>query len=134
MPAPELNPWLISASTSGTVAVEQKRHQTATVTAHRLGAVTVLKGAGTVVADGQRLAVNLSGNPGMATAGMGDALAGLMTGLAAQGLSPYAAACSAVYLHGAAGDEAARLRSQAGLTATMLIDAIPRTFRLIQAR
>jgi len=119
----------------GSVAdVERDRFGTARRSAARFGAVTVLKGAGTVVAEGQRLAVNLTGNPGMATGGTGDVLAGLMTGLAAQGLAPFDAACGAVFLHGCAGDDAARIGSQAGLTATAVAEAIPRVFRRVQVR
>jgi hydroxyethylthiazole kinase-like uncharacterized protein yjeF len=117
-----------------TATVEADRWGVARATAVRFGAVTVLKGAGTVVSDGLRLAVNLSGNPGMATGGMGDVLAGFMTGLAGQGMDPYTAACAAVHLHGCAGDDAARLGSQAGLTAIGVVEALPRVFRLVQGR
>lgn len=115
-------------------AVEQDRFGMARHAAGQFGAVTVLKGAGTVIADGTRLAVNLTGNPGMATGGMGDVLAGLMTGLAAQGLDPFAAAMAAVYLHGCAGDDVALAGSQAGLTALAVANAIPRVFRRVGVR
>ena len=70
---------------------------------HRL--FLVLKGAGTVIAapDGE-IAVNSTGNPGMASGGMGDVLTGLIGGLLAQGLSPWQAACLGVFAHGLAGD------------------------------
>jgi NAD(P)H-hydrate epimerase len=86
----------------------------------------VLKGAGTIVAgpDG-RLAVNSTGNPGMATAGTGDVLTGIITGLLAQGLSAWDAACAGVYLHGLAGDLAASEQSEMGLIAGDVIQAIP---------
>jgi NAD(P)H-hydrate epimerase len=115
-------------------AVEQDRFQAARRVSERFGAITVLKGAGTVVTDGTRLAVNLTGNPGMATGGVGDVLAGLLTGLAAQGMEPFDAASAAVFLHGCAGDDAARGSSQAGLTALALADEIPRVFRRVQVR
>ena len=65
----------------------------------------VLKGSGTVIAapDGE-IAVNTTGNPGMASGGMGDVLTGLIGGLLAQGLSPWQASCLGVYAHGLAGD------------------------------
>jgi NAD(P)H-hydrate epimerase len=86
----------------------------------------VRKGARTVVAhpDG-RAAVCPTGNPGMATAGTGDVLTGMIVGLLAQGLSPWDAACAGTYLHGLAGDLAAAERGMAGLTAGDVIDQIP---------
>ncbi len=117
-----------------TDAVERDRFAAARQAAERFGAVMVLKGAGTVVADRERLAVNLTGNPGMATGGTGDVLAGLLTGLAAQGMGAFDAASAAVFLHGCAGDDVARGSSQAGLTALALADAIPRTFRRVGVR
>ena len=115
-------------------AVERDRFGAARQAVERFGAVIVLKGAGTIVADQTLLTVTLTGNPGMATGGMGDVLAGLMTGLAAQGLSPFDAASSAVFLHGCAGDDVARSGSQAGVTAMAVADAIPRVFRRVQVR
>ena len=86
------------------------------------GAIVVLKGAGTVVTDGQRYYLNTTGNPGMATGGTGDVLTGLLAGLLAQGLDPFDAAVLAVYLHGLAGDLAARKVGMASLIAGDLVD------------
>ena len=107
---------------------------TATVQTDRLGAArelagrdracVVLKGAGSVCAlpDG-RYAINPTGNPGMATGGSGDVLAGILGALLAQGLAPWAAIRLGVHLHGAAGDHlAARLGGHVGLSAGELID------------
>lgn len=70
--------------------------------------VTVLKGAGTVIAAGSgEWAINTSGNPGMGTGGMGDVLAGIIGGLLVQGYDPWQAACLGVYLHGLAADRLA---------------------------
>lgn len=90
----------------------------------------VLKGAGTIIAapDG-RLAVNSTGNPGMATAGTGDVLTGIIVSLLAQGLSTWEAACAGVYLHGLAGDLAASEQGEAGLIAGDVIRAIPRAIQ-----
>jgi NAD(P)H-hydrate epimerase len=92
--------------------------------AHRT--MLVLKGARTVVAhpDG-RAAVCPTGNPGMATAGAGDVLTGMLVGLLAQGLTPWDAACAGVYLHGLAGDLAAARIGEAGLIAGDVIEQIP---------
>ncbi|NCC52346.1 MAG: NAD(P)H-hydrate dehydratase [Spartobacteria bacterium] len=98
-------------------------------TARATGAVVALKGAGTLVAaEGVPLHVNLTGNPGMATGGSGDVLAGLTAGLLGQGLSAFDAACAAVYLHGHAGDRVAWRTSQAGLIAGDLIEELPGAF------
>lgn len=99
------------------------------------GKTIILKGAGTVVAErGKKLAVNLTGNPGMATGGSGDVLAGLLTGLLGQGIAPFDAAMTAVYLHGMAGDIAAHDCTQSALIATDIIEALPDAFRFLQPR
>jgi NAD(P)H-hydrate epimerase len=93
------------------------------------GVVLVLKGRGTVVTDGHRLYVNTTGNPGMATGGTGDVLAGLIGALLAQGLEPFAAAQLGVYLHGLAGDLACAALGEVSLVATDLLDYLPHAFR-----
>ena len=97
--------------------------------------ITVLKGAGTVIAEtGGRWAVNGTGNPGMASGGSGDVLAGLLAGLAGQGIAPFQAACAAVWLHGRSGDLAAAEKSQATLIAPDLVEKLPEAFREISCR
>ncbi|HWG95642.1 MAG TPA: NAD(P)H-hydrate dehydratase [Nitrospira sp.] len=100
--------------------------------ARERGLFVVLKGARTVVArpDGA-VAVCPTGNPGMATAGTGDVLTGMMVGLLAQGIPSWEAACAATYLHGTAGDLAAVRTGQAGLIAGDVIEEIPHALRLI---
>ncbi|MBT3193588.1 MAG: NAD(P)H-hydrate dehydratase [Verrucomicrobia bacterium] len=116
-------------------SVQEDRFAVALSAAEQFGATIVLKGAGTVVAGKDSpLCVNLAGNPGMATGGMGDVLAGLMAGLAAQNMAPFDAARAAVHIHGRAGDAVARLTSQAGMAATDVIDEIPQVFRGILGR
>jgi NAD(P)H-hydrate epimerase len=101
----------------------------------RARAVVVLKGAGTVVAAPDRTpAVNMTGGPGMAKGGMGDVLAGLIAGLAAQGLEPFDAARLGVFVHGRAGDDAAWRGSQAGLTAGDVIRELAGCFLAIAGR
>ncbi|MBW2367413.1 MAG: NAD(P)H-hydrate dehydratase [Deltaproteobacteria bacterium] len=92
----------------------------------------VLKGAGTVVAhpDGQ-VYLNLTGNAGMATGGMGDVLTGIIAGLIAQGASAQAAAVAGVYLHGAAGDAGATSTGPQGFLAREVMDGIPRQIKLL---
>ncbi|MBZ4194696.1 MAG: NAD(P)H-hydrate dehydratase [Candidatus Contendobacter sp.] len=97
------------------VAVEQ--------VALRYGGVAVLKGAGSLIAstiDGQ-VALGTTGNPGMASGGMGDVLTGVIAGLVAQGLPLFVAAKAGVYLHGLAGDWAAQAGGERGLLATDLL-------------
>ncbi len=92
--------------------------------------VAVLKGAGTVVTDGSRLYVNETGNPGMATAGAGDVLTGVLTALVASGMEPFDAAVLGVWVHGRAGDLAAERLGPLGLTAWDILGCVPEALRL----
>jgi len=88
--------------------------------------IVVLKGAHTIIAHPHGpTAVTPTGNPGMATAGTGDVLTGILAGLLAQGVSPWEAAQSGVYLHGLAGDFAARTYGYPSLMAGDLIAYLP---------
>jgi NAD(P)H-hydrate epimerase len=103
--------------------------------AEKTGKIIVLKGPGTVIADSEKkLEINMTGNPGMATGGSGDVLAGLLTGLLGQGMDPFNAAITAVYLHGIAGDIAAHDFTQPALIATDIIEALPDAFGFLSAR
>lgn len=94
--------------------------------ARERGVYVVLKGARTVMARPDGLvAICPTGNPGMATAGTGDVLTGMIVGLLAQGVPAWEAACAATYFHGAAGDLAARQLGQAGMVAGDVIAQIP---------
>lgn len=90
----------------------------------------VLKGYRTVVAskDG-RTYINDTGNPGMATAGSGDVLTGLIAGLRVQGLDDFESCCLGVYIHGRAGDICAQKLSELSLVATDILDCIPFGFK-----
>lgn len=93
----------------------------------RYGGVAVLKGSGTLVADGQgALSVCSAGNPGMASGGMGDVLTGVIAGLLAQGLDFGAAARLGTCLHAAAGDRAAEEGGERGLLASDLLNHLRR--------
>jgi len=91
----------------------------------------VLKGAGTVVTNGERLFVNTTGNAGMATAGAGDCLTGIIAALKAQKMSFFDSAVLGAYIHGLAGDIAAKNKGQISLTATDIIDCLPDAFMKI---
>ncbi|MBI5646324.1 MAG: NAD(P)H-hydrate dehydratase [Ignavibacteriae bacterium] len=96
------------------------------------GCTLLLKGAPTVIAtaDG-RVFVNSTGNPGMATAGSGDVLTGLLAGFLAQGLDPVAAAICGAFVHGQAGDRSAAVTGIHSLIAGDILDHIPETLRLL---
>ncbi|NLE24020.1 MAG: NAD(P)H-hydrate dehydratase [Clostridiaceae bacterium] len=102
--------------------------------ADEFGLTVVLKGAGTViVANDGRTSINPTGNQGMATAGSGDVLAGVITSLLGQGLSPYDAAVTGVYLHGLAGDIAAADKGAAGVMATDIAENISKAIIHVQS-
>lgn len=94
--------------------------------------VCVLKDARTIVSDGERVYINMSGNDGMATGGSGDVLSGIITGLMAQGLTTFEASALGVYIHGCAGDEAALSNGKYSMVAGDIIDNIKNV--LIKAR
>lgn len=104
--------------------VEQDRPAAVRLLSDQYGGTVLLKGAGTLVLGEGRLAVNNSGNPGMASGGMGDVLSGLMGALRAQGLTGYDAACLAVQAHGKAADQLACRYGERGLLASDLIDQV----------
>ena len=87
--------------------VQKNRIAAAHDLAKMTGAVVVLKGAGTIITDGIRTSVCTCGNAGMARAGSGDVLTGMISALIAQGMCLYDAACAGVVLHAAAGDKTA---------------------------
>jgi NAD(P)H-hydrate epimerase len=90
--------------------------------------IVVLKGHGTVVTDGERLHVNETGNPGMATGGSGDVLTGVIGALLGQGLSPFEAAVLGVHAHGLAGDIARDQGGEIGMIAGDIVDSLPDAF------
>lgn len=100
----------------------------ATDLAQSIDAVIVLKGPATLIVDRTREAHNDTGNPGMATGGTGDVLTGMIAALLAQGLAPFDAARLATWLHGTAGDFAARDLGEISLTARDLLDRVPEAF------
>lgn len=109
------------------------RESSAAAFAARHGVCLVRKGHRTVIAapDG-RLAVNTTGSDGMAKGGSGDVLTGLLTGLLAQGVEPFAACCCAVWLHGRAGDLAAEEKGHRGMTPADMIEKLPYALKEVE--
>jgi NAD(P)H-hydrate epimerase len=101
--------------------------------AHAIGAVVALKGPATLVADAARRAHNETGNPGMATAGTGDVLTGVVVALLARGLAPFAAARLAAWVHGRAGDLAAADLGEISMTASDLLCRLSAAWRAATA-
>jgi len=107
--------------------VERERLRRAREAAEISGAVVVLKGDDSLIAEPAGcVAVSRGGSPALATAGTGDVLTGVIAALLAQGVEPFAAACAAVWLHAAAGREAARRHgAPEGVIASDVIEALP---------
>ncbi len=111
-----------------TAKIQAARINAVQLCAKQTGAVVVLKGHGTLVVDGlnpERVYLNKTGNPGMATGGTGDVLGGVIAALIAQGMEAFEATCLGVYLHGAAGDLATGALGEWSLIATDLLDTLP---------
>ena len=109
--------------------IQFNRMDSALEAAKRLKSVVVLKGYKTIVTDGENVYINTTGNPGMATAGSGDVLTGMITSFVAQKFSPFEACQLAVYLHGLAGDMAAREFTEHSLIATDIMDYISKAIK-----
>ncbi|MBI2167401.1 MAG: NAD(P)H-hydrate dehydratase [Candidatus Omnitrophica bacterium] len=110
----------------------RERKERACQTAREFGVFLVLKGHRTVVASPSgKTAVNPTGNPGMATGGTGDVLTGVIAALLGQGMRPFEAARFGVYLHGLAGDLAAREKGEVSLVAGDLVEFLPQALRLV---
>ncbi|MFR9297307.1 MAG: NAD(P)H-hydrate dehydratase, partial [Aedoeadaptatus pacaensis] len=97
------------------------------------GGVVVLKGHESIVASKDQRAINETGNAGMATAGSGDVLTGIITACLAQGMNCFQAARLGVYIHGLAGDLGALHKSERGLIASDLITYLPEAFLRLEA-
>lgn len=116
-----------------TQEVQMNRDMIARRLASTTKAVVVLKGHDTIVAHPEgELAVNTTGNHGMATGGTGDVLAGLIGGLLAQGMAPWDAARLGVWLHGYAGDCAAAQFTARAMLARDLLTCIPQAFGALE--
>ena len=94
--------------------------------------VVILKGHESIISDGQRFAVNRTGNPGMATGGTGDCLTGIVAALLGHGLSAWDAARLAAHVHGLAGDVAAEALGEVSLIASDVVDFLPAAFKSLR--
>ena len=114
----------VCADIAGTAARFAKEHSV----------ICLLKDHNTAISDGERTAINTSGNSGLATGGSGDVLAGIIAGLLAQGCKAFDAAALGAYIHGLAGDDAASRLSEYSVMASDIIDSLPSIFSEIQSR
>ncbi|MDD3692691.1 MAG: NAD(P)H-hydrate dehydratase [Oscillospiraceae bacterium] len=113
--------------------IQSNRAQAAQLLCDQTGAIIVLKGHQTVIAaPGQSPFINTVGNPGMATGGSGDVLAGMIAAFAAQGLNPLDAVICGVHLHGLAGDRAAARLSQHYMLPSDIIDELSGLFLILE--
>jgi hydroxyethylthiazole kinase-like uncharacterized protein yjeF len=114
--------------------VQKDRIEVARKFAKDQGVILVLKGSRSLVAGpGGDVFINPTGNPGMASGGMGDVLTGMIGGFLAQGIPALEAAKLSVYLHGLAGDYAAFVRGERGIAATDVIDHTPSVLKALAA-
>ncbi len=112
--------------------IQGNRVEYAKYIASKYNVITVLKGANTVVANPKgEVYINTTGNPGMATAGSGDILTGIITSFIGQGIDAYKAAILGVYCHGLAGDMAKEEKGEYGLIAGDILDSIPSSINYI---
>lgn len=103
----------------------ERRYESAKALARAWGVTVLLKGHRTLIVGPEQVYLNPTGNPGMATGGSGDVLAGMLLALLGQGLAPAEAAATAAWLHGAVGDYCAEVWGEYGMTPTDMIACLP---------
>lgn len=114
--------------------IQRDRISAASDAARASGCLVLLKGHQTLVAEPDgRVAVNNTGNPGMASGGMGDVLTGIIAAFLAQEMAPFDAACAAAYLHGFAADMLRDEKSDIGLGAVEVADKLPEAIARVRA-
>ncbi|SCG83918.1 carbohydrate kinase, YjeF related protein [Proteiniborus sp. DW1] len=114
--------------------IQSNRIQYCRNTAKTYNAITVLKGSNTVIASPEGdIYINTTGNPGMATAGSGDVLSGMIASLIGQKIEPLKATIASVFLHGLAGDIGAMEKGEYGLTAGDIVENIPYTIKYVKS-
>ncbi|KAF0240603.1 MAG: yjeF-like protein hydroxyethylthiazole kinase-related [Planctomycetota bacterium] len=114
--------------------VQADRRGVAVAYAKEHGVIVVLKGAQSIVTDGERLFVNSTGSHGLARGGTGDVLAGVAAALLAQKMDPFDAAVLAVHAHGLAGDLAQERLGPTGMTAEDVVEALPEAWKRLERR
>lgn len=115
-----------------TAYIQENRLEVARKYSQLWGVTVVLKGARTLIADSRgTVYINPTGNAGMATAGSGDSLTGIIASLIGQGAEAFRAAVAGVFIHGLAGDIAAGQKGQHGLTAMDIVECIPAAMKKI---
>ena len=97
--------------------------------AEELAAILLLKGHHTVITDGNCTYLNLTGNPGMATGGSGDVLAGMISAFVGQGIAALEATAMAAWLHGRAGDICAKELGQYAMLPSDMLEVLPRLMK-----
>lgn len=112
--------------------LRKDRENSALNFAKKYDCIVVLKGSGTIVTDGNKIYINKTGNPGMATAGSGDVLTGITAALTGFGYAPLLASRLAVYIHGLSGDIARKEFGEDGLIATDIIRALPKAVKIMR--
>ncbi|HLR34483.1 MAG TPA: NAD(P)H-hydrate dehydratase [Tissierellales bacterium] len=116
-----------------TKKIQENRIKYSKIISEKYNIITVLKGANTIVANGDGdIYINNTGNPGMATAGSGDVLTGMIASFLGQGIGALTAAKLGVYLHGLAGDLAKLEYGEYAMTATDILNYIPSSLKLIE--
>jgi len=126
---------LINEWPKGDIHAEGSRLAIAGMLLSETGAIVVLKGAGSIVARVESGAyINTTGNPGMATGGSGDVLTGIIAALAGQTKSPWDSAKAGVFIHGLAGDMAAEVYGEYGMTAMDIADMTAFAFKRFDER
>jgi hydroxyethylthiazole kinase-like uncharacterized protein yjeF len=130
-PHPNEMKRLLSGTYRGITAreINERRVEIAEEFAYRNSVVCILKGAPTIIASpGGEVYINTTGNPGMATAGSGDVLAGIVASFVAQGFGMFRSAVCGVYMHGLAGDLAGEEIGEYSLIAGDITDYLPDAF------
>lgn len=115
-------------------SINENRIMVAEKYAEKHGVTVVLKGAGTIISDKFHTAANHTGNAGMSRGGSGDILSGIIGSAVAQGFSPYDAACAGVYMHGLAGDSAAKKYGQEAMLPRDIINCLSDAFRTLKEK